>query len=166
MTIGMAVDSIDTLKREGFEGFEKIDTLIDDIDDVSDQRGIYVVLYRGNCRPGFLEKGTGGWFDGKDPNYDLKTVRDRWVDGAIVVYIGKTDRPLKTRILEFLKFGLGQDIGHRGGRLVWQILNRENLVLCWKSTKDDSKSPREIERNMIAGFEAIHGKKPFANINP
>ena len=90
---------------------------------------------------------------------------ERWVDEALVIYIGKTNRPLSDRVDELLRFGAGQNIGHYGGRLVWQIEDRDNLFLCWKSYKNDPRKPREIEKKMILRFEAIYDKLPFANIS-
>jgi len=162
-------NSESALKKQGFEGFRDVDSLTNDMNShslrIEGRKGIYIMLYNGRDRPTFVEEGSGGWFKGKNPNYCLKTVEGRWIEGAMVLYIGKTDRPLRTRISEFLKFGQGHNIGHRGGRLVWQIQNRENLELCWMNTESDSESLGEIERRMIAEFKDAFGRRPYANIS-
>jgi hypothetical protein len=157
-------DSRESLARNGFKGFKQIDELRVNLQEVPPVKGIYIMLYTGSDQPGFLENGSGGWFKEKDPNEDIDFLEGRWVHDAIVVYVGMTDRSLRQRISEFLKFGNGHKIGHRGGRLVWQIQDRKHLALCWKTYSDEMGEIREIERAMIAEFAAIYGKKPFANI--
>lgn len=162
--MNMDFGSLGSLSINGFKGFRQIDKLALDLDEVPQVKGIYVMLYTSSEYPNFCKNGSGGWFKGEDPNEDKDFLEDRWVHGAIVVYIGMSDRPLRTRVSEFLKFGNGQNIGHRGGRLVWQIQERRQLALCWKAYGEYPRTVREIERAMIAEFEATYGKRPFANI--
>ena len=64
---------------------------------------------------------------------------------------------------QYLKFGNGQNIGHWGGRYIWQIKNSGNLLLCWKPTPDED--PEAIETALIARFKEQHrGHRPFANL--
>lgn len=60
---------------------------------------------------------------------------------------------------QFMKFGLGQPVGHWSGRLIWQIKNQKKLKICWKSLPNDD--PREIEKNLIRQFENQYNKKTF-----
>ena len=61
-----------------------------------------------------------------------------------------------------MRFGQGKDVGHKGGRYIWQIPNSENLVVCWKPTQEDS---RTVEAELIQQFVAEFGKRPFANLS-
>jgi hypothetical protein len=53
-------------------------------------------------------------------------------------------------------------IGHWGGRYIWQLSNSDNLIICWKPTKQDA---RDVESEMIEQFKREHnGCRPFANL--
>ena len=61
----------------------------------------------------FLLVGSGGPFKGKNPNVDTAVLRQNWVPGAQVVYIGKAGDPgkaatLRSRLWQYLRFGAGQ----------------------------------------------------------
>ena len=102
--------------------------------------------------PEFLSRGTGGFFKGKDPNVSITELGTNWVKNTCVVYIGKAGTTLRKRLNQYLKFGNGQNIGHWGGRYIWQIKNSGNLLLCWKPTPDEdpgsdrNRTHRPIQR--------------------
>jgi hypothetical protein len=52
---------------------------------------------------------------------------------------------LRSRLKQYLKFGQGKNIGHYGGRLIWQLEHHSELVLCWLPMNEDE--PRELEKN-------------------
>jgi hypothetical protein len=115
-----------------------------------------------------LSEGTGGHFKGQDPNVSLSELKDNWVEGTPVIYIGKAGgagntATLNKRLGQYLRFGQGANVGHWGGRYIWQLADSRDLIVCWKTLTDDD--PREVEHQMIAEFKATHaGKRPFANL--
>lgn len=165
----MEIDFSNTeyIKKAGFTGFKKIRELWFDHKSIPDSPGVYLVLYDGPKQPDFLTIGTGGHFKGKDPNVSLQVLKFNWVDSAKVIYIGKAGgegkkATLQSRLKQYLKFGQGYDIGHYGGRLIWQLKRSEDLVICWKPLlKDD---PRSVEAELIQNFANHYGKRPFANL--
>ena len=53
-----------------------------------------------------------------------------------------------------MKFGAGDPVGHRGGRLVWQLQGAEELLVCWQTVQHDN--PRNVERELIQAFKSFH----------
>lgn len=159
-------DSVYALREAGFGGFAAISTLMStECAEVPTVPGVYVVLRPSAATPEFLEQSTGGHFKGKNPTVSINVLMDRWVEGAIALYIGKAgpteSRTLRVRLWEYMRFGRGIPIGHSGGKLVWQLKQSGDLLVCWKPTLDDH--PREVEKRLIQEFEEAHGKIPFAN---
>ena len=114
-----------------------------------------------------MEVGTGGFFKGKNPNVSFETLKKNWVDNAKVMYIGKAgsnngNATLHSRLNQYLKFGQGKNIGHWGGRLIWQFKNSSDLIVCCK--KLPAEEPREVEGALIQSFIKQFGKRPFANL--
>lgn len=57
--------------------------------------------------PFFLDKGSGGYFKGTDPNVAIKILQEKWVYNTPVLYIGKAggegkEATLRSRILQYL----------------------------------------------------------------
>lgn len=156
--------SLDALRETGFGGFASISTLMrTECAEVQNVPGVYLVLRPSIAAPEFLEQSTGGHFKGKNPTVSISVLQQRWVEGAMVLYIGKAG-PTEGRTLrvwEYMQFGKGIPIGHSGGKCVWQLRHSEDLLVCWKPTLDEA--PREVEKRLIQEFEAIYGKIPFAN---
>lgn len=156
------------LKQAGFEGFRTVTDLLDAglRREIPAGSGVYVVTYSGKQPPEFLETSTGGWFKGKDPTFELDELEVRWVKRARVVYIGMTgDGPragLRTRIRALVRYGKGHNIGHAGGRALWQLLSSGDLVVCWRPTKDGAEALSE-ERRLLNAFREQHKQMPFAN---
>jgi hypothetical protein len=69
---------------------------------------------------------------------------------------------LKSRLLNYVRFGQGKNSGHSGGRYIWQLPNSRDLLVCWKAT--GKAVPREVEKRLIAEFRQKYGKLPFANL--
>ena len=129
-------------------------------------KGIYLVIWewkdrRWKDRPEFLNPGTGGYFQRKDPNVSIDKLKNDWVEDALIIYVGRSGN-LQERIELLIRFGCGENnIGHHGGRLMWQIKDAEDLKVCWKVMADD-KQENEKEQ-LLAEFKQAHGKWPFAN---
>lgn len=157
----MTFNDIDEIKEAGFVGFKKVSELIFDNSMLPNDKGVYLVLNVSNKKPEFLTVGSGGHFKGKNPNVSLDKLKSQWVDNSKVIYIGKATS-LKSRLRQYLSFGQGKNIGHYGGRLIWQIKYSKDLVVCWKSLMTDE--PREFEANLIQLFVSKYSKRPFANL--
>ena len=156
----MNYNDIDELKKEGFVGFKKMSELFIDNSILPDKNGVYIVLNAENKLGDFLTVGTGGFFKGKDPNVSMHELHSNWVENTKVVYIGKATS-LKSRLKQYFSFGQGKNIGHYGGRLIWQLKYSKDLVVCWKTTLTN---PREYEIELIKDFTTKFVKLPFANL--
>jgi hypothetical protein len=156
----MTFNDIDELKKAGFTGFKKMSELFLDSSMLPDNNGVYLVLNIDNKPGEFLTVGSGGHFKGKDPNISLADLKSNWVDNTKVVYIGKATS-LRARLRQYFSFGQGKNIGHYGGRLIWQIKYSKDLFVCWKSLTTD---PRVFEADLIQQFVKTYGCRPFANL--
>lgn len=156
----MNFNNIEEIKKAGFIGFKKMSELFLESSMLPDTNGVYIVLNVDNKPGEFLTVGSGGHFKGRDPNISLAELKTNWVDNTKVVYIGKATS-LKSRLRQYFRFGQGKNIGHYGGRLIWQIKYSKDLVVCWKSITTD---PREYEADLIQQFVSIYGCRPFANL--
>lgn len=159
--------NIEDIKSAGFEGFIKISELSNDTKVIPKIRGVYMVLNLDNQAIDFLEVGTGGFFKNKNPNVEIEILNQNWIEDSIVVYIGKTGgldskATLQSRIKQYLDFGKGKNVGHWGGRYIWQLKNAQNLVFCWKELPNED--PRAVEAKLIEDFKSIYKNRPFANL--
>ena len=131
----MRFDSKNDLVSYGFSGFKSVTEIRDNKSLVPDKSGVYIVLFPEKVSPEFIYPGSGGFFKGKDPNVTIDILKRNWVDNSPVIYIGKaggskSDATLRKRIGQYLAFGSGRDIGHYGGRFIWQLANHEDLIFC------------------------------------
>lgn len=154
------------LTAEGFTGFRSFAELT--LSEIPQAPGIYAVLMPEGFAPRFLMESAGGHFKGKNPSVPEDQLFANWVDGAGVIYIGKAgagktaNRGLRKRIREFADFGRGVAVGHWGGRLLWQLADSQALVVAWKVLPPDLVDATEAQYH--AGFRALHGRLPFANM--
>ena len=163
----MTFEDIEEINKSGFTGFMMIGDLFQDSSMLPSIKGVYMVLNIDNKKPEFLTLGTGGHFKLKDPNVSISELKNNWVDNSIVVYIGKAGKnggtaTLKSRLKQYLDFGQGKKRGHWGGRLIWQLKNSSDLVVCWKTLPGED--PRTYEAELIQQFVTKFGKRPFANL--
>jgi hypothetical protein len=93
----------------------------------------------------------------------VSVLREKWVDGTEILYIGKAGTSLRRRLRTYMKFGMGFPSPHKGGSYIWQLADSRELLVCWKvlPVGTDSES---IEKNMICDFVKKHGKFPLANL--
>ena len=155
---------VDKLTQLGFKGFKTVLSMKDTANrrEIPETDGVYVILRKNTDDPAFLEVGTGGFFKKKDPNVSIKELADNWVENTPVMYIGKAgEGRLRKRIREYMRFGRGENVGHWGGRLIWQLADANDLIVCWFETEEDS---REVEKEMIEKFTEAFGDRPFANL--
>lgn len=163
----MNFNNIDEIKKAGFSGFKKISELLINSSLIPKIKGVYLILDINNRTPVFLEMGTGGHFKGKNPNVIISKLEENWVADTVVVYIGKAGKngsnvTLQSRLKQYFSFGQGKNIGHWGGRFIWQLRNSNDLIVCWKELPLDD--PRTIESGLIRQFVKIYSKRPFANL--
>lgn len=120
----------------------------------------------------FIHPSIGGWFKGQDPSESIERLKGEWVPGAHVVYIGKADyrsrrkpiEALRRRLWEFARFGAGEPVGHRGGRLIWQLADSPELLVAWREVRWD-ETARDYEKRLLHRFADLHGgRRPFANL--
>ena len=139
-----------------------------DASGIPNQMGVYLVINPSSTTPEFIEPGTGGFFKGKDPNVSFDTLKSNWVEKTVVVYIGKAgaigkDPTLRSRLKQYFSFGKGNNIGHYGGRLIWQLKNSSDLLIAWKPLT--TEEPRIVEANLIQDFVSQYSNRPFANLS-
>jgi hypothetical protein len=163
----MDFNNIDHIKKAGFVGFKTMQELFADSSEIPTTKGIYLVLNLDNTPTSFLSIGTGGHFKGKNPNVSFAELKANWVDKTLVVYIGKagsddSSATLKSRLKQYFCFGQGKNIGHWGGRLIWQIASSHTLVVCWRPLTNED--PRSVETQLIKKFVSQFGRRPFANL--
>ncbi len=163
----MNFNGIEEIKKAGFTGFKKMSELFSDSSIIPRMKGVYMVLNLDNKPPEFLEIGTGGYFKGKNPNVSVGDLKSNWVDNTIVVYIGKAGKDgsgatLQSRLRQYFGFGQGGNVGHYGGRLIWQLKNCKDLIVCWKALP--TEDPRTFEANLIQQFYSKFSNRPFANL--
>lgn len=154
-------NEIDMYKEDGFEGFIPVAQLREATSILPEEAGVYIVIRPSDATPQFLEKGTGGFFKGKDPNVSIERLTENYVAASKTLYIGKATS-LRERVRALLRFGAGVAVGHWGGRFLWQLADSDELIVAWKKTP--GYEPRDIEAKMIQDFVSIHGKRPFANL--
>jgi hypothetical protein len=160
--------SIDDVRRGGFVGEVAVSALqASRCRDVPDEPGVYLVLRPDASSPDFLPEGTGGRSKGKDPDVEVACLQRKWVEGAVVLNIGKAGGPdvaetLKDRLNKYMRFGQRKSSGHSGGRYIWQLRDSGDLLVCWKVT--GKAVPEDVEKGLISEFERKYGKLPFANL--
>ena len=163
----MNFNNLDDIRANGFIGFKTVNELWEDKSYLPKQRGVYMVLNPNTSNSQFISPGVGGFFKGKDPNVSAGELKSNLVENSLVVYIGKAGSltgkaTLHSRLGQYLSFGKGKNVGHWGGRLIWQLSNYKELIYCWKPILDND--PREIEKKLIEEYMVQFNKKPFANL--
>lgn len=131
--------------------------------DLPTRKGVYLIIRQDLSRPQFLKKSVAGWYKALDPTYPQNFIISQWIDGASVLYIGKAGgkKGLCQRLRQLVQFGLGEPVGHRGGRLIWHLKDNTALLVRWLESAD--KDPDRVETTLIRAFKGVHGRRPFAN---
>ena len=163
----MNFNDTNDMKKNGFLGFKSVKELWVDKSSIPKSRGVYIVINPAYNKTEFINPGVGGFFKGKDPNISLAELRNNHVDNSQVVYIGKAGSisgraTLRSRLGQYLRFGETKNVGHWGGRLIWQLKNHDELIFCWK--EEPTNDPREIEKQLLGEYIKQFGVRPFANL--
>ena len=165
--MNMNFNDIDDIKKNGFSGFKTVAELWMDKSIIPKTRGVYLVINPSCDKIEFINPGVGGFFKGQDPNVSIAVLKHNHVENSQVVYIGKAgsltgQATLHSRIVQYLRFGETKNVGHWGGRFIWQLKNHSALIFCWKPTMEDD--PREVEKQLLSDFIKQFGVRPFANL--
>lgn len=152
----------------GFSNGVRVRVLQESCACVPPHPGVYVII-RNHCRkPRLLASSTGGHFRSKDPTVPRRTLEEKWVATAKVLYIGKAGgrsqkASLRSRIRAYMQFGRGKARSHRGGRYIWQLAASRDLLVHWKVVPG-GREPVAVERELLDAFREHHGVLPFANL--
>jgi hypothetical protein len=160
----MDFSDVARIKHAGFTGFKTFESLWNDPYCIPAAKGVYLILTN-DFSPQFLNIGTGGSFKGKNPNVPIELLKANWIPASPVLYIGKAGNiagsaTLRSRLIQYLRFGQGRNVGHWGGRYIWQLKNSHELLVCWRNEID----PRAAEKLLIGEFISKHNRLPFANL--
>lgn len=152
------------LEKVGFEGFVTFREL--KAVKPPQEPGVYIVLRPGDEPPGFLERTVAGSRAGIDQSVPTSLLSAKWVPGAEVIYIGRSERrkngnALRSRLAEYRRLGEGKDSPHRGGLYIWQLADHDELKVCWKPVPNEEVKGEEAR--LIAEFVVEYGSRPFAN---
>lgn len=98
----------------------------------------------------------------------IEALRERWLSEVELVYLGKSDPPLKIRVGQLRRFALG-GLGHTGGQVLWQLRGyAESLDIgvlpVSRFPKTLPAAPRLAEKQLLAEFRRQFGTLPYANI--
>lgn len=135
---------------------------------IPNEKGVYIVLRESSDPVSFLGESVGGHFKSKNPTATIKELTKKWIPNTEIMYIGQcgsgdSKGTLRSRIKQYMDFGLGKPVGHWGGRYIWQLSDHKDLSLVFKAYPDED--PREVEQELIYRFMKIYGDEPFANTN-
>jgi hypothetical protein len=174
LAVSMAISfDRDGLERSGFVGFVPVRQLREECYASVPRKiegqfvgGIYLAWRDTSEPPRFLARNPGGPYR-RDPTLPIAELKDRWVPGSQVIYIGKADATpagncLRTRVRAYLRYGASHRIAHEGGFPTWQLADSADLLIAWRVLTPDTP-PLVVERAMRAAHRATYGKVPFAN---
>lgn len=152
------------LQAAGFVGWKTWDELrACSLSEVPPSAGCYVLYRSSTAPPDFLELSPGGRFKERDPTVAASVLADKWLDGAHVMYIGKADS-VRARLRQYARFGVGEPVGHWGGRYIWQLADSAELLIAWRCV-EGAESARDYEKRLLKRFAELHGQhRPFANL--
>lgn len=78
-----------------------------------------------------------------------------------VLYIGKASgkKGLRQRLKQYMKYGWGETVNHKGGRAIWQIQNAGMLLLAYEPCSDCVAR----EHQLLHDYRTANGCYPLAN---
>lgn len=152
------------LEKCGFKGWQTWAALrAAKLAQVPSGPAVYVVNRMGSGEPSFLDRSIGGGHKKKDPTVPIPELRANWVPASHVIYIGKANAA-RPRLTQFAKFGAGQEIGHWGGRYIWQLADSDEQLVAWHPITWVEVAAA-YEKRLFAHFAELHGGvRPFANL--
>lgn len=159
--------TIEEIKKQGFSGFKSVEEIRNNTSIIPKSKGVYLVLHPNYQKVDFLDIGTGGFFKGKNPNVTLENLKNNWVINSHIVYIGQAGgngsaNTLNKRIIQYINFGNGKNVGHYGGRFIWQIKDNSKLIFAWKELPNEN--PSDVEKQLLSNYLNYYSMLPFANL--
>ena len=85
-------------EHAGFEGFLPLRSVLENLSLIPGKPGIYVVVRKNRSRAQFNPRSAAGRFKGRDPTYPVEKLKEKWVPGATVVYIGEAGPAASRRV--------------------------------------------------------------------
>ena len=134
---------------------------IKDFDLPKEKIGVYLIAQKSHFQsPNFVHPSHAGWFRGEDPTLTIEYLKNKWVENASILYIGRSCGSLRKRINNHIDFWNGKPCAAWGGRTIAQIEDYENLEIWYM----ECDNPKEKEKELINAFCEKHGALPFANL--
>jgi hypothetical protein len=147
------------LRKRGFVGFVSVAQLASE---PPPESGVYAVVREATNAPRFLDRSPASWFKGQDPTVSIERLDAEWVADAQTLYLGKASS-LSERIgllVEFSNAGRDRSVFHKGGRLLWQLEDGQELLVAWRVEPDFEG----VEADLQGEFIDTYGRLPFANL--
>lgn len=151
--------SLATLAAAGFSGGFRVKDCPAALSQVPQEPGVYMVGREDDERPMFIADSRAGRFKSKNPTVDRDRLARKWVSTAKVLYIGESSN-LHERLHTLFRFGQGDDVGHWGGRFLWQLRDAAELRLYWQAIA----THQERKSELLHAFKKQLGSLPFANL--
>ena len=124
-------------------------------------KGIYIIVRPEKMQDILLKQtSNAGKFKGKDPTVKVEKLKRKLLDGAEILYLGKSEDSVEKRMQQHIDFLNGKPIAAWGGRSIAQIKHFEELEV-WYLLCDN---PKEMERTLLREFERQYKQLPFANL--
>ncbi len=123
-------------------------------------KGIYIIVRPEKMQDiHIIPTSNAGKFKGKDPTVKIEKLKQKLLNEAEILYLGKSEDSVEKRMQQHIEFWNGKPIAAWGGRSIAQIRNFENLDV-WYLPCDN---PREMESALLNDFETKYKQLPFAN---
>jgi hypothetical protein len=102
-----------------------------------------------------------------DLSVPISTLKENWLQNALILYIGKagtleSKQKLKGRLRRYVDTGYSTNARRKGGKLIWQLSDCHKLLLCWR-VLPDGVEPYDVEVDLKTMFTSSYGGLPFAN---
>lgn len=123
------------------------------------QPGIYRVLVPEKLPISFIE----GSDNLRAKGYPAAILEQKYgqCTGKTVLYIGKANGRggLRQRVLQYVKYGWGTAVNHKGGRAIWQVKDYPLLLLEYEVCENCEQREHEL----LAAYKKENGTYPLAN---
>ena len=106
---GFDFGNLKKLAKLGFEGRSTIACLMESRKVIPSDHGIYLVVRISKKKVGFLLKSSGDHINGRDTTESVPILKECWLTGPKVLYIGKAggssnETTLRGRLNQYLRF--------------------------------------------------------------
>lgn len=133
------------------------------IKELPDTCGIYIIVAPKDKKIEFISSSTAPeTYKGNNLLYGSITLQEKFNNGdKEILYIGKTTcrEGLRKRLGNYIKYGYGHEVTHRGGRALWQIKNSGDLTVYYYECENAS----ELKRKLLKEYKNKYNVLPVAN---